>query len=116
MAEALGLVGSIIAIVQITEEVIKISRKYIHTEKETLSVLAQLVGKLSAYKGLFEGLQLQAEIDESNSVRLSSLKHLNGPLDACLEALKVIEEKLRKPPSPLKISFGKVLPGKLPKL
>jgi len=110
MAEAVGLVASIIAIVQITEEVIKISKKYIHTEQETRSVLAKFIGKLSAYEGLFKGLELQARYDESNSIRLSSLEHINGPLDACKEALRVIEKKLRNPPSPLNISFGKILP------
>jgi hypothetical protein len=83
MAEALGVASSIIAIVQITQQIVALAKKNIHTTDHAHSVLSNLLGRLTAYKGLFEGLQVQAESHESNAIRLSALDHVGGPLAVC---------------------------------
>jgi hypothetical protein len=107
MAEALGVASSIISIVQITKEIVALAKKHIHATEHAYSILSTLLGRLTAYKGLFEGLQLQAESHESDTIRLSALDYVGGPLEACKESLSFIKDALQKPRG--KLWIGKVL-------
>ncbi|KAF2647725.1 hypothetical protein K491DRAFT_291504 [Lophiostoma macrostomum CBS 122681] len=107
MAEALGVAASIITIVQITKEIVALAKRNIHTTDHAHSVLSSLLGRLTAYKGLFEGLQLQAESHEADAIRLSALDHVGGPLEACKESLSFIKDALQRPRG--KLWIGKVL-------
>jgi hypothetical protein len=107
MAEALGVTSSIIAIVQITKEIVALAKRNIHTTDHAHSVLSSLLGRLTAYKGIFEGLQLQAESHESDAARLSALNFVGGPLQACKESLEFIKSALQKPRG--KLWIGNVL-------
>jgi hypothetical protein len=107
MAEPLGVASSIIAIVQITQQIVALAKRNIHTTDHAHSILSNLLGRLTAYKGFFEGLQVQAESHESGANRLSVLDHVGGPLTACKDALLFIKSSLEKPRG--KIWIGKVL-------
>ena len=107
MAEALSVVSSVITIVQITKEIVALAKKNIHTTDHAHSLLSSLLGRLTAYKGLFEGLLLQAESRESDAIRLSALDYVGGPLEACKESLSFIKDALQRPRGRLWV--GKVL-------
>ncbi|XMA08807.1 hypothetical protein WAI453_001598 [Rhynchosporium graminicola] len=61
------------------------------------SVLTNLIGRLTAYDGPFEGLQNKAECNESNTIRLLAQDHIGGPLAVCGDALGFIRRSLEKP-------------------
>ena len=113
MAEVLGVVASVIALVQVTEEITKLSRDLIHTKRSVKTVLGGLLTQMTGYKRVFEDILLAAEIDESDEARLSALEHVEGPLQACTDALNLIKAKLEKPSIIPKLAFGQVLPGKV---
>ncbi|KAL2074758.1 hypothetical protein VTL71DRAFT_8537 [Oculimacula yallundae] len=108
MAEAVGVAGSIIAIVGLTQQIVALAKKNIHSTEHGHTVLSNLLGRLTAYKGLFEGLQVQAESHESNAIRLSVLDHVGGPLAVCSDALGLIKSSLEKRRGKLLI-VGKIL-------
>ncbi len=94
MAEALSVLASVVAIIQITDRVTTLARSMVHTKQDVHSVLVALVGKLCAFKGLFDGLRMQIEMNESDSARLTAWKHIDGPLEASKEALLKVQGRL----------------------
>ena len=104
---AIGLIGSCANIVQIILEIHDIAQKNIHSSKATRTELVLLLGKLSSYRGLIEGIKIQAELDEASHERLSTLNHVNGPLEACKSATALLRHRLQTLPK--HFHFGKVV-------
>jgi hypothetical protein len=69
------------------------------------------LGKLTAFKGLLDGLQLECELDEANDGRLQVFAHLSEPLQASREAIETILKRTEKVVSSGRVSliFGKIL-------
>jgi hypothetical protein len=107
MAEAVGFISSCISIVQGLDAICSFVRENIHLSESVRRDLSLLVGKLSSYKGVIEGIRLQAEVDTASYDRLSALDHVNGPLQACEVATNLIINRIRRLPRHL--VFGKVI-------
>ncbi|KAM5354928.1 hypothetical protein ACJ41O_001574 [Fusarium nematophilum] len=91
MADPLGVTASIIAIVQITKEIVALAKKNIHTSEHAHSVLSSLL----------------------DAIRLSAMNHVGGPLEACKESLSFLKDALERRRG--KLWIGKVLDSDITK-
>lgn len=109
MAEIVGLIGSIIGII----EGINISKSFVKMHVHSISSIRKeivpILAKLTAFAGLLQALKLEAEFDERDKDRFQILTHIDGPLHACRHAAKTIENRLDRIISIGSLSFGKVL-------
>ena len=94
MAEVLGLVASVVAVIQLTDTVGKTASKYIHTVKGTRSTLQPLVYKLQGLKDILTAIQTQLEIKSSDHPKYLALQHLKQPLEVCQVIMIKLEARL----------------------
>lgn len=93
MAETLGIVASIIAVVQLTGKLTSISYGYIGGVKRAGKDLGELLRELGALSGVF--IALQHYIDANpQSAPLQRLNDPNGPLRECTKELEELILKL----------------------
>jgi len=66
---------------------------------------------LSAFTGILRGLQLECELDESDSARQQILEHIRAPLEASEKAAKTIVARLNQilTVGGISVAFGKVM-------
>lgn len=83
MAEALGLVASIIAVVQASEAIIKICKGYIDSVNDYPSDLRRVLLEVSSLKGIFDNLQFLHDTDVESSLILTNIGSKDGPIDGC---------------------------------
>lgn len=108
MAEILGLIASCVNIVQGLDAICTAVKANIHLGGSARKELVILVGKVSSYKGIIAGIQLQAELDKiAGYERLLALNHVNGPLKACEEATALINTRIAGISRP--VHFGKII-------
>lgn len=106
--EAIGLVASLVNIIQGIELVGKYAKENIHSSKSASAELGLLLGKLSALQGLLQGIRTQATLDSGNERRLSALNQVGGPLENVQDAISKILLRLEKF-SKHNVVFGKVI-------
>ena len=94
MAEILGLVASVVALIQLTDGVGKTASKYIHTVKGTQSTLQPLVSKLESLTDILVAVQSQLEMKPCDSPKSLALQHLKQPLEVCQAIMMRIEARL----------------------
>ena len=94
MAEVLGVVASVIAILQLTDMVTETTNKYVNTIKGADSVLMPLLGKLRSLSSVLGALKAQLEGKISSSSESISLQHLKDLLHLCEGALTRMKAKL----------------------
>ena len=70
-----------------------------------------LLGKLNAFRGILQGLELECELDESKDGRLHVVSHVIEPLRGCKTAIQMITARLERVRSMDRVSlaFGRVL-------
>ena len=93
MAEILGLVASIVAVIQLTDMVAENAKKHVSSVKGAQLVLVPLVGKLRSLSSILTALKTQLEVRKFESGESLSLQHLREPLKICKDIL--ISMKLR---------------------
>lgn len=98
VAEILGVVGSIIAIVQISKTVISLCQFYIDAAAGASSDLRVILIEVSTLKGIAESLQYLTQPNVANSDLMNQLAVVTGPIEGCKKALKELEALL--PPEP----------------
>jgi hypothetical protein len=86
--EALGVAASIIAVLQISSQVINICTKYIEAFDDAPKDLRLILIEISALKGLFEPLKILVGFD-SETAMLDTM--LLAPVDGCLKAVNELE-------------------------
>ncbi|MCJ1378282.1 hypothetical protein MMC17_001379 [Xylographa soralifera] len=89
MAEIIGLMASVIAVIQLAEAVDKTVSKYLHTTRSVQSVLVPLLGKLRHLNAILSTLQVQL-----NTTKSSALQHLHEPLRICEALLTKLKARL----------------------
>ena len=88
--------GSVIAVVQLTELTLKLAHKHMglgpsrfdKTELQTIS------RALYTFNGMLQTLQTHLRINEEDEARLQTLNHLTEPLNRCKEALELLSDRL----------------------
>ncbi|KAF2006078.1 hypothetical protein P154DRAFT_482839, partial [Amniculicola lignicola CBS 123094] len=91
VAETLGIVGSIIAIVQISKTIIVACQFYIDTINDAPSDLRVILIEVSTLKGIAKSLQYLTKPNVANSALLDQLASVTGPIEGCKKALKDLE-------------------------
>ncbi|KAK5409380.1 hypothetical protein LTR06_006953 [Exophiala xenobiotica] len=111
MADVVGLLASIINILEGIKELCAFVKQNVHSASSFRAELVPILGKLTAFKGLLDGLQLECELDEANDGRLQVFVHLSEPLRASHEAIETIMQRTEKVVSSGRVSliFGKIL-------
>ncbi|KAL2048384.1 hypothetical protein N7G274_000295 [Stereocaulon virgatum] len=87
MAEVLGLMASIVALIQLTEVVTKTAQKHVNTVKGAHSVLVPVLGKLRSLGSILGALKAQLEVKIADFGESLSLQHLREPITICEDAL-----------------------------
>jgi hypothetical protein len=111
MAEIIGLIASIVNILDGINKTKLFLRENLHTNDSLRTELLPLLGNLTAFRGILQGLQLECELDESSDGRLYVVSHVIEPLRACKTAIQMITVRLERVSSMGRVSlaFGKVL-------
>jgi len=103
MAEVIGLVASIIAVVQLADRVATMCKLFIETVNDYPKDLRLIYIETGSLKVVFEGLHFLKEDDPADSVTLQRLQGSDGPIEGC----KVAMDKLDQLFLPLPESSGK---------
>ena len=93
--EALGLVASIIAIVQLSGACLKLGSKFLSPSAHRPERLQSLRTILYGFNGAIRNLQTFFEIHEDDQARLKALNHLQEPLTRCRETLHLLSSYLQ---------------------
>ncbi len=114
MAEVIAILGLIESIINILEGVNKIRKGFsenIHKASSVQRGSIPILGKLTAFTGILRGLQLECELDESDGPRLQAFEHIRAPLEASERAASAIMARLDRATSiaGTSLSFGKVI-------
>ena len=96
MAEALaglGVAANVIAVVQISEQVISACYQYYRTAKDAKKDILDIINIVGGLKTTLENLCLLLN-DHDDQGELPHLKSLNGALDMCKDAIEELASKL----------------------
>lgn len=94
VAETLGVVGSIIAIVQISKTIISLCHFYIDAIDGAPSELRVILIEVSTLKAIAKSLQYLTQPNVANSALLDELAAITGPIEGCKKALLELEKLL----------------------
>ena len=101
MAEALGLVASIVAVLQITSSVISVCYDYSAVVKGTPWELSKTKAELESLRNVLQTLEplaKQAELTSTTvDTKLQTLNLLLGPLQSCFGEIEHLEKRLKSP-------------------
>ncbi|KAF2449270.1 hypothetical protein P171DRAFT_480367 [Karstenula rhodostoma CBS 690.94] len=102
VAKTLGVVGSIIAIVQISKTIISLCHFYIDSVDGAPQELRVILIEVSTLKAIAKSLQYLTQPNVANSTLLDQLAAISGPIEGCKKALKELEKLF--PPTPTPVS------------
>jgi hypothetical protein len=91
MADGLSLAASIIAVIQLTQSCLKLSRNHLGPSEFNSADLAAITTTLYGFTGAMKAFQIYLEIHEDDEVRLASLEYLSPALERCGEALDTVQ-------------------------
>lgn len=94
MAEAIGLAASIIAVVQISDTIVRLCKMYIQDVQEASSDMHVMFLEVSSLRTLFENLQFLESQSAGVSKILQSLSAETGPVNGCRQAVTMLEDLL----------------------
>lgn len=92
--EAVGLVASVIAIVQLSGACLKLSSKLLGPSSYKPERLQSLSTSLYGFNGTIRNLQTHLEIHEDDRARFDTLNHLQEPLMRCRDALQLLSSRM----------------------
>ncbi|KAF5005805.1 hypothetical protein FDECE_7784 [Fusarium decemcellulare] len=108
MAEALGVVASVIAVVQASEKIITICKTYIEGIHNYPSDLRRVLIEVSSLKDLSQNLTFLHDSDGATSPVLQNLCRRDGPIDGCKDVITRLQNEL----SPAAYEANHVAEGK----
>ncbi|KAL6399216.1 hypothetical protein AUP68_17760 [Ilyonectria robusta] len=94
MAEAMGLIASIIAVVHASEVVVKVCKSYIESVRNYPSELRRVLLEVCTLKAVFDNLQFLHSKDYSTSPILSDISSQEGPVEGCRRAILELQNQL----------------------
>ena len=92
MAEVLAVVGSVIAVIQISDRIIELCKFYIESLAETPSSLRAVLIEISTLKTVFKTLQFLGKCDHSTTALQKHLSGPDGPIEGCRSAIAELEK------------------------
>jgi hypothetical protein len=104
MAEGIALAASIIAVIQISERIVGITKRYIEAVQEVPRDLHVILIEISTLKAVFESLKFVQGSENAVPYNLQNLGH-NGAIEGCRNTVSELEKLLE--PDPKRNSKGK---------
>jgi hypothetical protein len=96
MAEILGVVASILTVLQISKDVASTCRSYILTVKDCPNDFRLMYIEIGTLEVIFDGLSFLDDENPDDSQILEKLRGADGPVEGCKEAMERL--KLLIPP------------------
>ena len=101
MAEALGIVGGVIAVLQITNSVLSVCYDYNAAVRGASWELPRVQKEMEDLRAILQTLEpIAKKAESSNPTQSQNLTLLcvpQGPLETCLKEINRLEEKLKSP-------------------
>ena len=94
MAEILGVVASVAALIELTDMVMKTATKYVNTAKGAQYKLLPLISNIQSLADILVTIEKQLQAEASDSPNSLALQHLGQPLDICQDILEAIKARL----------------------
>lgn len=94
MAEVLGIAGSIIAVIQISEQVVSVCYQYFTTARDATEDIRHIIDVVSGLKSILTNLQTLINANAARQDTQLQLDSLNEPLNACKADLLKLETRL----------------------
>jgi septal ring factor EnvC (AmiA/AmiB activator) len=95
MAEAIGLAASVIAVLQISDQVIRVTRRYIAGVRSAKSDIQAFEKEVSSLKRVLKELEAFLKQTEKEPTRLSATRGCESSLDDCHKTMESIFQKLK---------------------
>lgn len=92
IAEAIAVVASIIAIIQISDRVISSCKFYIQAASDTPSELRAILVEISTLKSLLESLQFLETYAHATPALWKQLSGQDGPIKECRRSITDLEK------------------------
>jgi len=92
MAEAIALVASIVAVIQVTDRLSSLCKSYIGGVVDYPKDLREILLETSSLKTLFENLQFLNEKDGGASTLFTSMGGEDGPIERCRRTTSELEQ------------------------
>jgi hypothetical protein len=97
MAEALGVVASAIAVIQISQQVIRLCKLYIESlSSEAPSSLRAVLIEVSTLKAVLEDLEFLSNCDSFTPDLQNRLAASDRPIEGCRAAIAALEKQFPK--------------------
>jgi hypothetical protein len=100
MADAIGLVASIIAVVQLADRVATVCKSLIETVHDYPRDLRLIFVETGSLKVIFEGLHFLNDDDPADSATLQRLRGSDGPIEGCKTAMDELNQLFPPLPKP----------------
>ena len=92
MAEAIAVVASVVAIVQITDRVIDLCKYYIQTAEDASRDLRTILVETSTLKTTLQNVEFLIAWDNGTSTLASTLSGEEGPIKGCQRSITELEK------------------------
>ena len=94
MAEAIALAAGIIAVIQISDRIISLTKQYIEAVQDAPRYLHVIRIEVSTLKAIFESLKLLQDSEYASSSILHKLGEKDGAVEGCERSVSGLEQLL----------------------
>jgi hypothetical protein len=91
MAEVIGIIASIIAVVQIADRVVGLCKDYLETVHDAPSELRAMLIETSTTKIILENVVFLYSCNNEHSTMFDGLAGSNGPIEGCRDVIAKME-------------------------
>jgi hypothetical protein len=94
MAEVLGVGASVIAVIQISGQIISLCKKYIEAVRDCPSDLRLILVEISMLESIFKTLNFLTSCNWGDSNNINILANEDGPIAGCLQSITNLSKLL----------------------
>jgi hypothetical protein len=92
MAEVVAVMASVIAIIQISDRVISLTKYYIESTSGALSELRVILVEISTLNAIFKSMEYLHKCDHTSPALWSQIAGPDGPVEGCRQSVKGLED------------------------
>ena len=92
MAEAIAIVASVIAVIQLSDRLVGVVKTFIESSKDAPKDFRVILNEISTLKTIFENLKFLIQVNGADSVLLPRLEGPGGPVEGCQVAIKELTQ------------------------
>lgn len=92
MAEVVALMASVIAVIQLSDRVIQLTKYYIEASSETPSDLRVILVEISMISAILKSLEYLHQCDHLTPALWSQIAGTDGPIEGCRRSITELEK------------------------